>query len=211
MMKSNVTLIILERREVNHDTVGRKGLGHGRYNNLSRRTVRTQNNKEMTTMKTTFKVGLIVAVGLLAGCATVQNAQVWTSPQIGSRSDIAYSIDPFEDANAKKDKENFPHAAKVVSEAFETAFLQSGYRVVSKGKEDAYVTGTLKAHYRGSFTGRYTTVGFDVKATDSKRGETLWKASHSITTGWDYDYDPAVLAGKVARELVQKLNASAGQ
>jgi len=91
-------------------------------------------------VKTILKVGLIAAVGVLAGCATVQNAQIWTSPQIGSR-------------------------------------------------EDAIVTGTVIAYYRGRFVGRYTTVGFEVKATDSNTGEVLWKASHSRTTRWDYDYD----------------------
>lgn len=157
-------------------------------------------------VKTVLKVGLIAAVGVLVGCATAQNVQVWTDPQIGSLSDIAYSIEPFEDVNAKEDKENFPEAAKAVSGHFETALLQAGYRIVSKGKEDAIVTGTVMAYYRGRFVGRYTTVGFDVKATDSRTGEVLWKASHSITTSFEYNYDPAVLAARVARELVQKLS-----
>ena len=162
-------------------------------------------------MKLILSVSLIATVVFLAGCGRVQNVQVGRSPGFDSRSDIAYWIEPFEDNNSYEDKVKFTEAAKTVSGAFETAFLAAGYRIVSKGKEDATVTGTVFAYHRGTFGGPPSTVGFEVKATDSKSGEVLWKASHSISTYSQYNYDPALLAGDVAKELVQRLRAPAGR
>jgi TolB-like protein len=159
-------------------------------------------------MKVPSRLALAGALILTAGCVTPQKTAVWVSPEAKSGSSLTYAILPFADANAKPDKEKFPEAAKVVQEAFETAFLESGHKVVASGNEEASVQGTVTCFYRGAFGGRYTTVGVEVKAVTAKSGAVLWKASYTKRTQWDYKYEPAMLAREVAAELVKELTAS---
>lgn len=159
-------------------------------------------------MKSVSRTGMVLLAWLLiAGCAA-QKATVSFSPKAPRRPDLTYAVLPFIDGNAGKDRENYPRAALVVASAFETALMRAGHAIVSAGKEDVSVTGTVTAFYRGRFMGRYTTVGFDVKATDTKSGTVLWTGSHARTTRWDYKYDPSMLVKRVARELAEKLAGS---
>lgn len=159
-------------------------------------------------MKVLSRILLAGALLSTAGCVTPQKTAVWVSPEAKSGSSLPHAILPFADANAKPDKEKFPEAAKVVQEAFETAFLESGHKVVAPGNEEVSVQGTVTCYYRGAFMGRYTTVGFEVKAVAAKSGVVLWKASYTKRTQWDYKYEPAMLAREVAAELVKELTAS---
>ncbi len=149
-------------------------------------------------------IGLIAIIGVLTGCAT--QTRIWKNSQLVTPSKNTYSMGEFEDANLGKDRYAFPGATRVVSGALETALLQSGYKIVGLGEGNAIITGTVTAYYQGEFIGRYTTVGFECKATNSKTGEILWKASRSKTTQWVYNYDPFKLSSEVAKDLVQDLS-----
>ena len=144
-----------------------------------------------------------------------------------------YAILPFEDRNSAKYKAEYPDAAEVVRDAFETAFLQTEHRVVERRKlqsmltelklsmsgltdeqgikvgkmlnADIIIFGTVKSYYKGSLLGAYTTVGFSVRAVQVESGLILWKGSHTKSTSWNYDYNPAALADELAQEIVQEL------
>lgn len=178
-------------------------------------------------------LALAIILSLITGCAAGTKSLVWKNPQMLNYHTKTYIILPFDDRNAAKDKANFPEAAEVVRDAFETALLLAGYRCVESsqvkkelsklnespsfisedasfgvGKKlgaDAAIFGVLTAYYRGSFFGRYTTVAFSVKAVEIQSGTILWKATQSETTKWNYDYDPAVLATNLSVKVVEEL------
>ena len=160
---------------------------------------------------------------------------MWTSPDLNVYKPNVYVLMPFDDRNPPKYKKHYPDATEVVKEAFETAFLETDYRVLERGKLDkiidemqlsmsglteeqginlgkmlnaeAVIYGTVTTFYRGSFLGSYTTVSFSVKAVHVESGVIIWKGNHTNETKFDYDYDPAALAHKVAKEIVQELIA----
>jgi hypothetical protein len=100
---------------------------------------------------------------------------------------------------------------KIVGEAFETEFLNTGYQLVERSRiqsvvselkfsmtglteeqgiqigkmlnVDAVIFGTVTAFYRG-VGDEQTTVGFSVKAVHVTNGLILWKASHTKRPGW---------------------------
>ena len=151
---------------------------------------------------------VLVGLLLLAGCATQPKATTWFGPEFSGRSGLTYAVLPFADANQAKYKRDYPEAAAVVAAALETAFLQTGQRVVSPGNEEVSLVGTVTAFYRGASGDAYTTVAFNVKAIDTKTEAILWTASHGQTTKWEYKYDPSLWAKEVATALVAELVAS---
>ena len=175
----------------------------------------------------------VIILSVLSGCAGNKNAIMWTSPDFNIHQPQVYTILPFEDRNAEKYKADYPDAADIVRDAFETAFLKTRNRIVERRKlqsllsekklaltglteeqgieigkmlnTDIVVFGTVKSFYKGSILGSYTTVGFSVRAVTVSTGEIVWKGSHTKSTTWDYAYDPAAFAEEVADELVQEL------
>ena len=186
-------------------------------------------------MKRILNVILAVTLSFFAGCAGSKTAIMWTSADLNVYKPNVYVILPFENWNLSKYKAKYPEAAEILREAFETAFLETGHRVVERNRleeiiselrfsmfglteeqgitigkmlnVDAVIFGTVKSFYRGSLLGDYTTVGFSVKAVHVGSGVILWKGSHTKTTKWIYDYDPRSYASEVAKEIVQELIA----
>jgi hypothetical protein len=70
---------------------------------------------------------------------------------------------------------------------------------------DIVILGTVTAFYRGVYIESYTTVGFSVKAIDVKTGELVGKASVLRSTKWRFDYDPAIYANEIAKEVIGQL------
>ncbi len=75
------------------------------------------------------RVSLLVGL-FLFGCAP--KFVSWKSPE--DPPIRTYAILPFVDANAQKHKEEYPGASETVRDFFETAFLQTGCRVVERGQ-----------------------------------------------------------------------------
>ncbi len=159
-------------------------------------------------MRQQLKWLIIPLIGMLAGCTTIQTAQTWSNPRTTERSGYSYQIGTFTNANSKEDQENFPDAETIIKKSLETELLQAGFRILETDETSAIITGVITDYYRGRLMGRYTTVGFDVKATDRNTGEILWKGSHTLTTQWHYDYPPTLLANKVSQELVYLIRRS---
>lgn len=177
----------------------------------------------------------IIILFLLTHCAANKNATVWTSPDFHMKQSKVYAILPFDDHNSAKYQADYPDAAEVVRDAFETAFINTQNRVVERSKlksilsesafamsgmteekgievgkmlnADIVVFGTVKTFYKGSLLGPYTTVGFSVRAVNVGSGVILWKGSHTKSTSWKYDYDPAALVDEIAQDIVQELLA----
>jgi hypothetical protein len=209
---------------------------------------------------------LIGAVGIacliLAGCAAGQ-CTVAKGPKFDPSANASYMILPFGDTNENCYRLQYQNAASLVRDAFETAFLEQGFKIkpcpeartseaisgvkgtmtadytkenakdsaekqqlavesqVRVGEQgiteehgleagklggaDVVLFGTVTAFYRGVFGGRYTTVGFSVKAIDVKTGEVVWKASLMRSTRWTYNYDPGMYAQEIAKRLVSEL------
>lgn len=185
-------------------------------------------------MKQILKIPfLVITLFILSDCAGHRKAIMWTSPDFNVYQSKVYAILPFEDRNSTKYKANYPDAADVVRDAFETAFLKTGHPVVERRKfqsiisemefsmsglteeqgievgkmlnADIIVFGIVKSFYKGSFIGSYTTVGFSVKAVHAESGVIIWKGSHTKSTSWSYDFDPAAFADEVANDIVQEL------
>lgn len=156
-------------------------------------------------MKNCLRLLIILMLGMTTSCMTIQDVQTWKNPQADLSQRISYKFGEFKNTNSKHDLEEYPEAKQIMQEALETALLRSGFQIITEGEADAIISGTVREYYRGSFGDRYTTVGFDIKATDVGSGEMMWKASHSITTKWDYKYSPSLLANRVAQELAASL------
>ncbi len=54
----------------------------------------------------------------------------------------------------------------------------------------------------------YSNVAFNVKGRSGETGSMVFKASHSKTTEFHFDYDPALLSEEVAENLVKALRKS---
>ena len=131
---------------------------------------------------------IIIALFILSGCAGNKKAVMWTSPDFNVYQFQVYTILPFEDRNAEKYKADYPDAADVVKDAFETAFLKTRNRIVERRRLQAIISetkfaqtglteeqgieigkmlntdivifGTVKSFYKGNILGSYTTVVF---------------------------------------------------
>ena len=174
----------------------------------------------------------IAVLALLTGCGN--SASVWVSPDVGSVDSRTYAVMAFENRLPNEQQKDYPEAAEVVRDAFETAMLGRGARLVERAKVEhllaelarskspmhttenavkvgrlanagAVVWGAAHSFFRGKAFGRYTTVGFSVKAVDAETGAILWKGSHTKSTKFDYDYEPSALAEEVAQEIAEKL------
>jgi hypothetical protein len=158
-------------------------------------------------MKLAIMKSVLVAACLgIAGCKTIDHVQVWENPTVKIDPSKTFRIEAFENISPQKDQDNFPEAGQIVAMAMESALLNAGYRIMDSNATHCFITGTVEEYFQGRFGGKNTTVGFSVKATDAESGEILWKASHSITTEWEYNYAPSLLAKRVAGELVDSLS-----
>ncbi len=155
-----------------------------------------------------MKFVLVAACLGIAGCKTIDDVQVWESAHARVDSTKTFRIGNFDNISPKKYQDKYPEAAQTVSTAVESALLSAGYRVVESYSAECVITGTVGEYFQGGFGGKNTTVGFNVKATDVESGEILWKTSHSITTKWEYNYSPPLLAKRVANELVEALDST---
>jgi len=156
-------------------------------------------------MKTCVTLSWLAYLVMCMGCSSSHEMPSLAESRLASLSGVKYAIKPFLDLNAPKYKEKYPDAARYVEAALETALVNAGQTVVAEGSEDAFITGSVRAFYRGTWGGVYTTVGFDAKAVGSRTGEVLWKGSHSKTTRFWYKYDPTVYVNEVAKEFVEEI------
>ena len=78
-----------------------------------------------------------------------------------------------------------------------------------RGGADLVLFGLVTAYYRGLYKGfgdyDHTTVGFSVKAIDTKTGEIAWKVTLIRKCRWDTAYEPSVYAVEIARQLATEL------
>jgi hypothetical protein len=152
---------------------------------------------------------LMIGAVVISGCATTPTPSVGFLAGYSPPTDdqTRYSISSLRDANDAKDKQTYPDASAVVTSAVESALLRMGKHVVTEDSSDIEITGIVLAFYRGSFNGRYSTVGLELRAMDKKSRVVVWKATYVRGTNWEYDRDPANLAKEVADELVKKVFA----
>lgn len=137
------------------------------------------------------------------GCAA-QKPVIHFSPDANVYSGLKYAVYPFTDGNPER--LDYRNSTDAVTAAFESALLPA-VNLVKAGEEDVSVYGTVTAFYRGSLGGRFTTVGFEVKAVHKQTGKVLWTASHIKSSKWAHDYEPSRFAGELSREVVSQLQA----
>lgn len=118
-----------------------------------------------------------------------------------------YSIAAFQDANSAKDKKDYPDAATIVQAAVESALFHQGKHIIKNGG-DIEINGIVTAYYQGTFGGRYTTVGIDLNATDTKSGKLVWNTSLIKSTKYYFKYEPSIWAQEIANELVKEVFVS---
>jgi hypothetical protein len=160
-------------------------------------------------MRSTLQAGLIVlALLFISGCAAKQKATVVFNPATTIRSDVTYAILPLKNSILAKDKLIYPEAETFVANALESALMGTGYSIVSEGKEDVSISGSVTTFHKGTFLDGYTTVSFSLKAVDKKTGAIIWRADHAKETQFDYDYNPVLLAREAVQELVKELTDS---
>lgn len=162
----------------------------------------------------------------LSGCAP--KFVVWMSPD--DPPIRTYAILPFVDANAQKHREEYPGASETVRDFFETAFLQSGCKVVERGQVkrvldeldfslsdltedkiakvgqmlqvDALVLGTVNEFSRDNRVRKTKgTVDVSVRAVHVESGAIIWKV-------WarQRSKDPLDKVQKLTLHMVQRLN-----
>jgi hypothetical protein len=150
-----------------------------------------------------------VAWLLLAGCAPTVAADLFVSPDLVSRSPSTYLILPFESRIPAREASRHPDAGEILTDAFETAFLETGARLVERGRikailseqafsasglteedsvkigrllsADAVIVGVVTSYHKGGFGSPATTVGVTVKAIDVTSGAILWKGNGAYT------------------------------
>jgi hypothetical protein len=146
---------------------------------------------------------------LLAGCTPSLAADLFVSPDLASRAPSTYVILPFESRIPAREATRHPDADEVLTDAFETAFLETGARLVERGKlkailgeqafsasglteedsvkigrlvsADAVIVGVVTSYHQGGFGSPATTVSLTVKAIDVTSGAILWKGSGTFT------------------------------
>jgi curli biogenesis system outer membrane secretion channel CsgG len=149
---------------------------------------------------------------ILGSCAISATAEITATPLLKEKPPQSYALLPFELRLSPSLKtlrvENalkYPNAAKVVTDAFETALLETGARIVERSqldkalKEAAFansglteansielgklvsastiVMGSVTEYHKGGFGKKETTVSVSVKAIDVESGTILWKGS----------------------------------
>ena len=92
---------------------------------------------------------IFAALSLLSSCAMLQPEQtVVLSPRLAELDHESFAILPFADKRSRnRDSFGFD-VADVVTDAFETAFMKSGYKIVERGLIDQ-VLGEIKFSYNG--------------------------------------------------------------
>jgi hypothetical protein len=143
---------------------------------------------------------------ILLACAPKIQADVTLSPELKGGGPKIYVLLPFEHRAPQREQERHPEAPAVVADAFETAFLETGQRLVERTRleailregafsgsgltqDDAVKLGKLLSadvilfgavtayHDRGVFDQQPTKVGISVKAISVESGAILWKGS----------------------------------
>ncbi len=172
---------------------------------------------------------LVTALSLwIIGCAP--KFVTWTSPEVQDPPVRTYAILPFVDANLQRYKDEYPGAPETVRDFFETAFLQTGCKVVERGQVkrvlaeldfslsdltedkiakvgqmlqvDALVLGTVNEFSRDSKLHKSKgKVDLSVRAVHVASGAILWKV-------WarKRSKDPLEEVQKLTEQMVQKLN-----
>jgi curli biogenesis system outer membrane secretion channel CsgG len=143
-------------------------------------------------------------------------AEVFATPQVKANPPQTYAILPFEmrlspsrGALRLDNALKYPNAAAVVTDAFESAFLETGARIVERSQLDkalseaalansglsendsvalgrlvsanAVVLGAVTEYHKGGFGSKATTVSVSVKAIDVETGTILWKGQGTYT------------------------------
>lgn len=145
----------------------------------------------------------------LSGCQPKIQADMFTSAELGSRAPKTYVVLPFESRISERETRKHPDAHEVLTDAFETAFLETGARLVERARlrevlgeaalsasglteedtvrlgkllsADAVLFGTVTAYHKGGFGSQATTVSLTVKAIDVASGAILWKGTSTYT------------------------------
>jgi len=144
---------------------------------------------------------ILVVVMLIAGCAT-------PGPYVVDLNDMkvekgaTYGFKPLKNTVAP---EKYPNAGYYLGVYLRSEFKKHGFPIVTDGKEDVSIRGTVAKFYKGSFNGGYSSVGLILNAVDRKTNKPLWTASYTKTTKFHFDYEPSALAREVVEELVKKL------
>jgi curli biogenesis system outer membrane secretion channel CsgG len=180
------------------------------------------------------RASLLFALALVACVGAKVTSDVWLSPDLQTYKPRVYAVLPFDvTPRIANDKAVWSaEAGQVASDAFETAFLKTGSRVVERGRlepifgelhfsktglteangieigkllnADAVVLGMVTAYDQGTF-GDATTVAFSVKAIHVQSGALLWKGNGSQVEGADKERDPSITVTEVAARLVEAL------
>ena len=123
----------------------------------------------------------------------------------------SYAVLPFADQNKGLNKSLFPEAPEVVREAFETALLKGGYRVIERGQiervlaevafansgfteaervkvgqlanADVLIFGSVSRYLGGR--GRAIEIEFTVKAVEVQSGAIVWKGESKLLPAGD--------------------------
>lgn len=145
----------------------------------------------------------------LFACSPNIQAEMLVSADLKERPPKTLVILPFESRIPEKESRKHPDAGEVLTDAFETAFLMTGARLVERSRlkevlgeaafsasglteedgvklgrllsADAVVVGVVTAYRQGGFGSTATTVGLTVKAIDVESGTILWKGSGTYT------------------------------
>ena len=188
-------------------------------------------------MKRYWLFGLLAA--LFISCAGSLTGEISASPELKAKPPKTYAMLPFEmrlspelSTISIKDALKYPNAPANMSDAFETAFLEAGLRLVERtrleaaikelafansgfttddgvklGKlvsADAILIGTITAYHQGGFGKKPTIVSVSVKTIDVESGTILWKGQATFK-GPPIGKDFGADPSQVAARVAKKL------
>lgn len=164
-------------------------------------------------------------VFLFAGCSK-REVNVNIGPDFFSQRPRVYAVLPFDNHEGKET------AGKILRDSFESAFLQTGFRVVERNQldrlleemsfsasglteedrlrlgeilnADALILGTVTAFDKGSLGSSYPMVGISVRAVDVKTGIILW-SGNSQRIAFDFNKEPEALIHETTKIFVDDL------
>lgn len=165
-----------------------------------------------------MKLRCLLLMLMLVSCSLKGSAkaEVFATPQVKEKPPQTYAVLPFEmrlspsRAALRLDSLlKYPNAAAVVTDAFESAFLETGARIVERSQLDkaiqeaafansgltendgvalgklvsanAVVLGSVTEYHKGGFGSKATTVSVSVKAIDVETGTIIWKGQSTYT------------------------------
>jgi curli biogenesis system outer membrane secretion channel CsgG len=176
---------------------------------------------------------------LLVSCTASLTAEIAASPDLKAKPPKTYAMLPFEmklspdlSTISIKDAMKYPNANTVMNDAFETAFLEGGIRVVERSKleaaikeaafansgltadngiqlgkmvsADAILMGTITAYHQGGFGKKPTIVSVSIKTISVETGTILWKGEATFQ-GPPAGREFEADPSKVSKQVAKKL------